>query len=192
MEYVVRFSFIPGTTENTKAKFHLNPSYKEDTIYERSGHHTTKRHYLEIAELQERRSNRRVINIFPASSLTEKGRLLDFSTPQGKYILKIKEMENCEDLLKTAQLLEKKCTALKENKKYINFYHPRNKTILIAAKQLNIELPKGKIPRDQLDSILNMAEAIQNIKNKSTQLEQDSITLMDQIDRKEQREKIKN
>ncbi|KTC81967.1 hypothetical protein [Legionella cincinnatiensis] len=186
-EYIVRFSFIPGK----KSPFHLNFSYSDDTIYERAGHHTTERHYLEVSELEERRGSKRVISVFPACSLTEKGRALDFSTPQGQYILKVKEIENCNDLLETAKLLEKKYNALKENKKTVDLDHPSNKTILIAAKRLGIELPKGKFSLEELDNMLNVSEIKKNVQDKIAQLNKEKLVLMDKIDQREKKEENK-
>ncbi|KTD56926.1 protein SidG [Legionella sainthelensi] len=177
MEYVIRFSFIPSNN----APFSLNYSYKDDTNYERSGHHTTDSHYLEVSELEERRASKRVIRVFPACSLTEKGRALDFSTAKGQYILKVKEIENREDLLQTAKLLEKKCEALKGGKEHIDFYHPDNKTILIAAKRIDIVLPNGEFSREQLDNILNISEIKKKVQEQVSQLKLEQAALKEKV-----------
>lgn len=172
-EYVVRFSFLPGRLwgRGRGAYLHLNPSYKEDTIYERSGLDTTDRHYLELSELTVRRSRNRVINLFPACSLTEKGRSVDFSTPKGQYILKLKEIANYKDLQETAELIEEKTSVLKPSKTGIDLHHPSNKTILIAAKRLDIVLPKGKISEEKLAGIIfNISKVKGNIAIKLAQL----------------------
>ncbi|KTD63735.1 protein SidG [Legionella santicrucis] len=177
MEYVIRFSFIPSNN----APFSLNYSYKDDTSYERAGHHTTDSHYLEVSELEERRASKRIIRVFPACSLTEKGRSLDFSTSKGQYILKVKEIENREDLLKTAELLEKKCEALKGGKEHIDFYHPDNKTILIAANRIGIVLPNGEFSREQLDDILNMSEIKKRVQEQVAQLKLEQSVLKEKV-----------
>ncbi|WP_115708381.1 hypothetical protein [Legionella sainthelensi] len=177
MDYVIRFSFIPSNN----APFSLNYSYKDDTNYERAGHHTTDSHYLEVSELEERRASKRVIRVFPACSLTEKGRSLDFSTAKGQYILNVKEIENREDLLKTAELLEKKCEDLKRGKEHIDFYHPDNKTILIAAKRIGIVLPNGEFSREQLDNILNISEIKKKVQEQISQLKLEQAALKEKV-----------
>jgi hypothetical protein len=184
VEYVVRFSFVAGTTQGSKAEFHLNASYQEDTIYERTGHNTSRRHLLEVTELQQRRGKKRVISIFPACTLTEKGRSLDFATPEGQYILKKKEIENCVDLLDTIDLLSKKCKKFKENKKRIDFYHAGNKTVLIAAHQLGIKLPKGEVAVELLDSILNIGALKKDVTAKLEQLTKEENELKNKMNQK--------
>lgn len=183
--YVVRFSFIPS---NNDRLFHLNPTYKDDTNYERAGHHTTERHYLETADLVERRAHRRVINLFPDCSLTERGRALDFSSPKGKYILNKRDTANCKDLLATAQLIKNKIKDLKDNPTEIELKHPRNKTILLAAKRLGLELPKeNTISAEQLLSQLSVVE--KNIRDEIKELVNRLIPLKDMIENKEENTK---
>ncbi|VEB36782.1 protein SidG [Legionella sainthelensi] len=183
--YVIRFSFIPS--DNGRL-FDLNSTYKEDTIYERAGHHTTERHYLETAELVERRAHRRVINLFPACSLTEHGRALDFSTPKGKYILNKIAIANCKDLLGTAKVIKDKINNLNDSPTEIDLKHPRNKTIFLAAKRLGLELPEEKkISVAQLLSQLSVKE--KNTKEQIKVLENRLIPLKDAIENKEENTK---
>lgn len=112
-EYVINFSLISGKpSSDGKVPIFLNPDYKTDTMYERYGHNTTDRHFLELSDRVERKASTRIINLFPACSLTEKGHSLDFSTPEGKYILKLKEIAICKDLKETAEFLVDRCEKL--------------------------------------------------------------------------------
>ena len=77
---------------------------------------------------------------------------------------------------------------MKEGKKHIDFYHPTNKTLLIAATQLGIELPRGKIPVDQLDSIINIPEVKKNVSDKIEQLAKERNELRDLVEHKKEKE----
>ncbi|KTD56250.1 protein SidG [Legionella sainthelensi] len=185
--YVVRFSFIPS---NNGRLFHLNPTYTDDTNYERAGHHTTERHYLETADLVARRAHKRVINLFPSCSLTEHGRALDFSSAKGKYILNKKAIANCEDLLDTAELIKNKIAGLEGNPSEIDLKHPKNKTIFLAAKRLGLELPKeNKILVDQLLSQLSVFK--ENTTKEIKELVNKLIPLKDMVENKEENTKCR-
>lgn len=136
----------------------------------------------------ERRAHRRVINLFPACSLTEHGRALDFSSPKGKYILNKMDTANCEDLLATTKLIKNKIKNLKDNHKPIDLKHPKNKTIFLAAKRLGLELPQeNKILVEQLLSQLSAFEKNINIEIKG--LVDKLISLKDMIENKEENTK---
>lgn len=128
--HIVRFSFIPSF-ENP---FELIKTYVDDCLYEHSGHQTTSRHALEAATFPERRSRMRNIKVFETSTLTAKGRALDFVTAKGKCVLNIQKVRNLDDQLKTVKLLCDKLT----DKKSISKKNSKDVTIFLAANALNI------------------------------------------------------
>lgn len=161
--HLVRFSFLPS-----KGAFVLNETYKSDTLYERAGHNSTERDYLELSELDERKAKTRNIHIFPACSLTSKGRALDFTRPEGKYVLKQKEIAQCEDLQETLSILTKKTKSFCESKnKGIMSYE--NTTLRLAAKRLRIQLPEqANINTEELKKLIDADRINQELQERLT------------------------
>lgn len=117
--YVVRFSFIPGNY-GIGEPFHLNSTYKEDSIYAGQMHPDP---------------------LFPSCSLTEKGRALSDSTPEGKYIKNQKAIADCGDLINAIVVISREMNVLLQKRTEIDLDHPSSQTFLRVAKKLNLELP---------------------------------------------------
>ena len=165
--HIVRFSFVPSHEH----PFELIKTYVDDCLYEHSGHQTTNRHALEAATFPERRSRTRNIKVFETSTLTAKGRALDFGTAKGKCVLTIQKVRNLDEQLKTAKLLSDKLT----DKKSISKKNSKDVTIFLAANALNIAFGDHEISSSVALEALNkkveeITAQLQQLKEESNRL----------------------
>ena len=188
--YRIRFSFLPGRTEDDL--FRLSESYQQDCMFERAGHHTTERDYSNTEELSERKASTRDIKIFPACSLTDKGRAMDFTTPEGQYILNKKTITNKEDLLQTINVLKEKTEQLKHaHERIINLKLPKYRAILLILKTLGLEPPpSGLINCDDIDKVIDTSKKKSEIEKEIEGLKIQKTELFDKVTKKKECESI--
>lgn len=153
--YIVRFSFIPARPPKN---FELNRSYEEDCVYEHCGANTTMRQYLETHELTQRRAGSKIINIYPLYSLTEKGRALDFFTPEGRYVLYQKEFSELIEESNTLEKLKEKMRLIKKFPQPMN--HASNVTLCILLKSLGLQYD-NMLTQEKVMQILAEAQIVE-------------------------------
>ena len=169
--HIVRFSFVP----DSEFPFRLMKTYSDDCLYEHSGHQTTSRHALEVATFPERKGQRRNIKVFQASTLTPKGRGMDFFTSKGKCVLNIQKARNLDEQLKTAKILYKKLG----DKKAIS--KKKDTTIFLAANALNIVLHDREISSHIVLEALE--KKVEEITTQLKQLEDESNHLIPMLEK---------
>ena len=146
--YIVRFSFLPGRSDTSK--FSLAKTYAEDCMIEHSGANTTSRQYLEMHELSERRAGSKTIKLYPLNTLTEKGRAMDFASPEGKAVLYLKEYKDLDDAGNAINILKQK---IKQVEKYPLRMSKDHKTLALILKTLGIQ-HKETLTQEDTEKIL--------------------------------------
>lgn len=188
---VVRFSFGPDKVHNKP--FKLFKTYQEDCEYELAGHNTSARDILEINEINPRNALTRIIHVYPACSLTNKGHSLDFSSPGGKYIVNRKQIYLNDDLLDTAKILKTKLGELAHTFP-INLNKSSHAILLFNMERLNLQLPNNKqlLNESQLQQFIGrLNKKIKDINKDNTRILQENKQLLKSIQNENERIRLK-